>query len=195
MHTCIHVCVYSFLNSGPNLHFSKFPSDVQIDFLQFIRVKFQEAFHLSAVSSRLSALYGSHNDSRKELFWQGQSVRRYCRKWLVITGRIYILLFHCIRHNTLIAFSMRRRVRILKTVIPASRKWRQKGSPVVSDETVMYGYEPSATLATDRLHYKLQTRPLVGEVLPKAKSEAIIRQKNGKRTIWSRAPKGCPTPR
>jgi hypothetical protein len=41
------------------------------------------------------------------------------------------------------------------TVIPASRKRRQKGNPVVSDETVMYGYESSATLATDRSHYKL----------------------------------------
>jgi hypothetical protein len=38
----------------------------------------------------------------------------------------------------------------------------------VSDETVMYGYESSATLTTDRLHYKLQTRPLVreGRILP-----------------------------
>jgi hypothetical protein len=38
---------------------------------------------------------------------------------------------------------------------------RRKGNPVVSDETMMYGYESSATLTTDRLHYKLQTRPLV----------------------------------
>jgi hypothetical protein len=27
----------------------------------------------------------------------------------------------------------------------------------------MYGYESSATLTTDRLHYKLQTRPVVRE--------------------------------
>jgi hypothetical protein len=47
------------------------------------------------------------------------------------------------------------------TVIPASRKRRRKGNPVVSDETVMYGYKSSATLTTDRLHYKLQTHPLV----------------------------------
>jgi hypothetical protein len=47
------------------------------------------------------------------------------------------------------------------TVIPASRKSRRKGNPVVSDETVMYGYESSVTLTTDRLHYKLQTRSLV----------------------------------
>jgi hypothetical protein len=49
------------------------------------------------------------------------------------------------------------------TVIPASRKRRREGIPVVSGETVMYGYESSATLTTDRLHYKLQTRPLVRE--------------------------------
>jgi hypothetical protein len=54
------------------------------------------------------------------------------------------------------------------TVIPASRKRRRKGKPVVSGETVMYGYEFSETLTTDRLHYKLQTRPLVreGRILP-----------------------------
>jgi hypothetical protein len=46
---------------------------------------------------------------------------------------------------------------------PVSRKRRPKGNPVVSDETVMFGYESSATLATDRPHYKLQTRPLVRE--------------------------------
>jgi hypothetical protein len=34
---------------------------------------------------------------------------------------------------------------------------------IKSDETVMYGYEPSATLTTDRLHCKLQTSPLVRE--------------------------------
>jgi hypothetical protein len=49
------------------------------------------------------------------------------------------------------------------TVIPASRKRRRKGNPVVSGEAVMYGYESSTTLTTDRLHYKLQTRPLVRE--------------------------------
>jgi hypothetical protein len=30
-----------------------------------------------------------------------------------------------------------------------------EGNPVASDETVIYGYESSSTLATDRLHYKL----------------------------------------
>jgi hypothetical protein len=48
-------------------------------------------------------------------------------------------------------------------VIPACRKRRRKGNPVVTDETVIYGYESSATLTTDRLHYKLQTRLLVRE--------------------------------
>jgi hypothetical protein len=63
------------------------------------------------------------------------------------------------------------------TVIPASRKRRRKGNPVLSRETVMYGYESSATLTTDessatlttdRLQYKLQTRLLVreGRILP-----------------------------
>jgi hypothetical protein len=54
------------------------------------------------------------------------------------------------------------------TVIPASRKRRRKGNPVISDLRVMYDYESSATLTTDRLHYKLQTRPLVreGRILP-----------------------------
>jgi hypothetical protein len=49
------------------------------------------------------------------------------------------------------------------TVNPASLKRRRKGNPVVSGETVMYSYESSATLTTDRLQYKLQTRPLVRE--------------------------------
>jgi hypothetical protein len=49
------------------------------------------------------------------------------------------------------------------TVIPESRKRRRKGNPVLSNETVMYSYESSATLTTDTLYYKLKTRPLVGE--------------------------------
>jgi hypothetical protein len=52
------------------------------------------------------------------------------------------------------------------TVIPGSRKRQRKGNPVISDETVMYSYESSTTLATDRLQYKLQTRPLVREGAP-----------------------------
>jgi hypothetical protein len=49
------------------------------------------------------------------------------------------------------------------TVIPVSRKRRRKVNPVVSDEIVMYGYESSTTLTTDRWHYKLQSHPLVRE--------------------------------
>jgi hypothetical protein len=49
------------------------------------------------------------------------------------------------------------------TVIPASRKRLRKGNPVVSDETVMFANEFFTTLTTERLHYKLQTRPLVRE--------------------------------
>jgi hypothetical protein len=56
------------------------------------------------------------------------------------------------------------------TVIPASRKRRRKGNQLASDETVMYYYESSATLTTDRLHYKLQTRPLVREVAPRPRA-------------------------
>jgi hypothetical protein len=63
------------------------------------------------------------------------------------------------------------------TVIPVSRKRRRKGNPVVSDETVMYGYEFSATLTSDRLHYKLQTRPLLREGAPRR----IAKQLSGKR--------------
>jgi hypothetical protein len=63
------------------------------------------------------------------------------------------------------------------SVIPASRKRRRKGNPVVPDETVMYGYESSATLTTDRLHYKLQTRPLVREGAPRRR----LKQLSGKR--------------
>jgi hypothetical protein len=49
------------------------------------------------------------------------------------------------------------------TVIPVSLKRRRKGNPVVSDETVIYSHESSATLTTDRLQYKLQIHPLVRE--------------------------------
>jgi hypothetical protein len=78
------------------------------------------------------------------------------------------------------------------TVIPASRKRRREGNPVVSDETVMYGYEPSATLTTDRLHYKLQTRPLVREGAPRRRTKQLSGKTKGKSKIWSWAPKGVP---
>jgi hypothetical protein len=63
------------------------------------------------------------------------------------------------------------------TVIPASRKRRRKGKPVVSDETVMYGYESSATLTIDRLHYLSQTRPFAKEGAPRRRAK----QFSGKR--------------
>jgi hypothetical protein len=62
------------------------------------------------------------------------------------------------------------------TVIPASRKRRRKGNPVVSGKTVMYGYESSATLTTDGLHCKLQIRPLVRE----GALRQIVKQFSGK---------------
>jgi hypothetical protein len=65
------------------------------------------------------------------------------------------------------------------TVIPASRKRRRNGNPVVSDETVMYGYESSATLTTDRLHYKLQTRPLVRKGAPRQRTKQKEKIKSG----------------
>jgi hypothetical protein len=77
------------------------------------------------------------------------------------------------------------------TVIPASRKRRQKGNLVVSNETVMYGYESSATLTTDRLHYKLGTRPLVGEGAPRRRAKRL----SGKRREKEKSgmgPKGVP---
>jgi hypothetical protein len=51
---------------------------------------------------------------------------------------------------------------------------------VVSDETVMYGYESYATLTTYRLHYKLQTRPLVRKGAPRGR---------GKQLSWKRKDK------
>jgi hypothetical protein len=35
----------------------------------------------------------------------------------------------------------------------------------------MYGYESSATLTTDRMHYKLQTRLLVREGAPRRRAK------------------------
>jgi hypothetical protein len=72
------------------------------------------------------------------------------------------------------------------TVLPASRKGRRKGNPLVSDETVMYGYESSATLTTDRLHYKLQAGPLVREA-PKNEEQS---KRKGENLVMG--PKGVP---
>jgi hypothetical protein len=68
------------------------------------------------------------------------------------------------------------------TVIPASRKRRREGNPVISGETVMYGYESSSTLATDRLHYKLQTRLLVREGAQRRRAKQLsgkIKEESG----------------
>jgi hypothetical protein len=70
--------------------------------------------------------------------------------------------------------------KITSTAIPAGRKRRRKANPVVSDETVMYGYESSATLTTDRLYYKLQTRPLVRVGAPRRKAKQSSSKRNEK---------------
>jgi hypothetical protein len=44
----------------------------------------------------------------------------------------------------------------------------------------MYGYEPSANLTTDRLHYKLQTRPLVREGVPRRRAKQFSGTRNDK---------------
>jgi hypothetical protein len=79
-------------------------------------------------------------------------------------------------------------------VIPASRKRRRKGNPVVSGETVMLG-----RVLRDSEHRQIAlqiTDPSSGQRgCPKTKGKAIFQQKEGKSNIWSRAPKGCPTPR
>jgi hypothetical protein len=77
------------------------------------------------------------------------------------------------------------------TVIPAGRKRRRKGNPVVSDETVMYGYESSSTPATDRLHYKLQTRPLVKEGAPRRRAKKFSGKERKKWNLVM-GPKGVP---
>jgi hypothetical protein len=66
------------------------------------------------------------------------------------------------------------------TVIPVSRKRRQKGNPVVSEEAVMYGYESSATLTIDKLHNKLQTRPLVREGAKRRRAKQFSGKKRKK---------------
>jgi hypothetical protein len=68
------------------------------------------------------------------------------------------------------------------TVIPASRKGQRKGKPVVSDKTVINGYESSATLTTDIrvLHYKLQTRPLIREGDPRRRAKQFYGKRKEK---------------
>jgi hypothetical protein len=59
----------------------------------------------------------------------------------------------------------------------------------------MCGYESSATLTTDRLHYKLQTRPLTREGAPRRRAKQFSGKRKEKSKVWSWAPKGCPTRR
>jgi hypothetical protein len=42
----------------------------------------------------------------------------------------------------------------------------------------MYGYESSATLTKDRLHYKLQTRPIVREGSPRRRAKLTVSRKD-----------------
>jgi hypothetical protein len=44
----------------------------------------------------------------------------------------------------------------------------------------MYGYEFSVTLTTDRLHYKLETRPLVRERAPKRRAKQLSSKRKEK---------------
>jgi hypothetical protein len=67
---------------------------------------------------------------------------------------------------------------------------RRKGNPIVSGETVMYGYESSATLTTDRLRYKLQARPLVGEGAPRQRARKEEEGRKKKNLVMG--PKGVP---
>jgi hypothetical protein len=59
----------------------------------------------------------------------------------------------------------------ISTVIPASRKRRWKEKPVVLDETVMYGYESSATLTTDRLQTEGAARQRANQFSGKRKEK------------------------
>jgi hypothetical protein len=56
----------------------------------------------------------------------------------------------------------------------------------------MYGYESSATLATDRLHYKLQTRPLVREGAPRRRAKQFSGKMKWKKENLVMGPKGVP---
>jgi hypothetical protein len=48
----------------------------------------------------------------------------------------------------------------------------------------MYGYESSMTLTTDRLHHKLQTRPLVREGILRRTADQFSSKRKGKSKIW-----------
>jgi hypothetical protein len=55
----------------------------------------------------------------------------------------------------------------------------------------MYGYESSTTLTTDRLHYKLQTRPLVREGAPIRRGKQLSGKERKKKNLVM-GPKGMP---
>jgi hypothetical protein len=55
----------------------------------------------------------------------------------------------------------------------------------------MYGYESSATLTTDRLHYKLQTHPLIGESATRQRANQLSGKRKEKEKS-GHGPKGVP---
>jgi hypothetical protein len=64
----------------------------------------------------------------------------------------------------------------------------------VSDETVIYGYGPCATLTSDRLHCKLQTRPLVRDGALHDETRTCQTEENLKSGHWPQRGGGA-TPR
>jgi hypothetical protein len=59
----------------------------------------------------------------------------------------------------------------------------------------MYDYESSMTLTTDRLHYKLQTRPLFREDDSKRREKQLSGKRRENEKSGFGPQKGCPTPR
>jgi hypothetical protein len=66
------------------------------------------------------------------------------------------------------------------TVVPASRKRRQKGN-TVSDETAKYGYWSFNDLTNECKHSKLQTHVLVREDAIGKRIKVIVSQKKKKK--------------
>jgi hypothetical protein len=57
--------------------------------------------------------------------------------------------------------------------------------------TLMYGYESSVNLTIDRLHYKLQTRPLIREGAPRRRTKQFSAKERKKYNLVM-GPKGVP---
>jgi hypothetical protein len=76
---------------------------------------------------------------------------------------------------------------------PANRKRRWKVNPVVANETETYGYEPSATLITGRLHYKLQTHPLVREGATRRRAKQFSGKRREEEKSGHRLQRGADT--